>query len=208
MKTSEATNEIAAALAKAQGVIENPEKKAENPAFKNGGKVSKYADLATGLTTVRAALSANGIAVIQAPRIEGEVLMLDTRLAHSSGQWLESEWPISKLGVTQQQIGSATTYARRYSLFSMIGIAGEDDDGNEASKSETPAPARIELINAEEADLIQGALDQLGPDVEKGFLKHMKVGFVSAIPASQFSYAQEVLAKKLKALHPTAEVAE
>lgn len=137
MKTSDAINEICAALAKAQGEIANPAKEAENPHFR-----SHYADLSAGINAVREGLSKNGIAYVQSTRLDGDVLMLDTRLSHSSGQWLESEFPACRFPAKPQEVGSALTYARRYSLFSMVGIAGEDDDGNEASKSVTPAPKR------------------------------------------------------------------
>ena len=202
MKTSDATNEIAAALAKAQGVINNPGKKSENPHFK-----SSYADLSAGINAIREGLSANAIAVIQATRIDGDVMMLDTRLSHSSGQWIEAEFPVCKFPSAPQVTGSALTYARRYSLFGMVGIAGEDDDGNAAKDAKVEAP-RIALVTPEQVDVIEAALEQLPEEVEKGFLKYMRVGFVSAIPASQFDYAKEVLAKKLKAMAPTVEAAE
>lgn len=134
MLTSENTNEISAALAKAQGAIINPAKDAENPHFK-----SHYADLSSGINAIRAALASNGLAYVQSTRLDGDVLMLDTRISHSSGQWMQSEFPACRFPARPQEVGSALTYARRYSLFAMVGIAGEDDDGNEASKSETPA---------------------------------------------------------------------
>lgn len=136
MRCSEQTNEISAALAKAQGTINNPGKGALNPHFKN-----KYADLSAGINAIREGLSVNGIAVIQSSRMEGEVMMLDTRLTHASGQWFECEWPVAKFPSAPQVIGSALTYARRYSLFSMAGIAGEDDDANAANGTPVPAPA-------------------------------------------------------------------
>jgi hypothetical protein len=137
MHTSENIDQIATALAKAQGEIQNPAKDSENPHFR-----SRYADLSAGLNAVRPILSRNGIAVVQMTRMEGDVMMLDTRLAHSSGQWIESSYPVCRFPAKQQEAGSALTYSRRYSLFAMVGIAGEDDDGNEASKADTPAPAR------------------------------------------------------------------
>ena len=193
MKTSEQTNELVTALAKAQGSLANPTKDARNPHFN-----SRYADLSGGLNAIREALSVNGLSVIQAPRIDGDVLMLDTRLSHASGQWIECEYPVCKLGVPQQQIGSAMTYARRYSLFAVVGIAGEDDDGNDASKSETPAPSTA-FLAPEQVDEIQAMLDQLDPETERAFLKFMRVGFVSAIPAKDFTYAKGSLAKKIAA---------
>jgi hypothetical protein len=136
MKTSTDTDEIAAALAKAQVKMENPTKDATNPHYR-----SRYATLDTGLTIAREALGAQAIAITQATRFEGEVLMLDTRLTHASGQWMESEFPIIAFPAKPQEVGSATTYARRYSLFALIGVAGEDDDGEAANaKGATPAP--------------------------------------------------------------------
>lgn len=124
-------SKLADALAKAQGEIKNPAKTAENPHFK-----SSYANLATGIDSIRAALSKHGIAFTQPTRAQGELLMLYTRLIHSSGEWLESEWPVGSFTkLTPQQMGSALTYARRYSLFSLVGISGgdDDDDGHAAS---------------------------------------------------------------------------
>lgn len=139
MHTSETINEIATALAKVQGLIKNPAKESENPHFKN-----RYADLSQGLNAVRPILSEHSIALVQMTRMDGELMMLDTRLVHSSGQWIESSYPVCKFPTRQQEAGSALTYARRYSLFALVGIAGadEDDDGNDASREQTPAPSR------------------------------------------------------------------
>jgi hypothetical protein len=134
MRTSEQINEISAALAKAQGEISNPAKEAQNPHFR-----SHYADLSSGINAVRASLSSNGISFIQATRLEGDVLIVDTRLSHASGQWIESEFPACRFPAKPQEVGSALTYARRYALFALVGIAGEDDDGNAANATETPA---------------------------------------------------------------------
>jgi hypothetical protein len=131
MQTSDKINEIAAALAKAQAEITNPAKDAQNPHYK-----SFYADLAAGIGAIRGPLTKHGIAVTQLPRLDGDVLMLDTRLIHSSGQWLQSEFPACRFPAKPQEVGSALTYARRYSLFAMVGIAGEDDDGEAANKHE------------------------------------------------------------------------
>lgn len=137
MLTSDTINEIAAALAKAQGDIANPAKEAENPHFR-----SRYADLAAGLNAVKSALSANAIAVVQSTYMADDLLMLNTRLVHASGQWFSSDYPVCRFPAKHQEAGSALTYSRRYALFALVGIAGDDDDGNEASKSETPAPKR------------------------------------------------------------------
>jgi len=123
MNTSQDINEIAKALAAAQAGMENAGKNAVNPHFKN-----KYADLAEVLNVVRPALAGQGIALAQLTSTQGDVLVLHTRLIHASGQWIEAEYPVCKLPAAPQQMGAAMTYARRYSLASVCGIAQEDDD--------------------------------------------------------------------------------
>lgn len=136
MKTSEQINEISAALSKALAVITNPTKDATNPHFR-----SKYATLDTGLNVIREALSKVGISFVQTTRIEGDMLMLDSRIMFGN-QWIESEYPVTKFPAKQQEIGSALTYARRYSLFALAGVAGEEDDDANAASTPTPAPVR------------------------------------------------------------------
>jgi hypothetical protein len=151
MKTSETINEISAANAKAWGEISNPVKDKQNPAFKHGNKVSTYTDIASGLNATRPVLSKHGLTVFQTQRMEGEILMLDTRLSHSSGQWIEGEYPVCRFPAKPQDIMSALTYARRGALFSLIGIAGDDDDGNEANKLEIPAQKNAPVKHAGDA---------------------------------------------------------
>lgn len=131
--------DLYAALAAAQIEIQNPEKTKLNPHFKN-----KYADIADGLNAVRPVLAKHGIALLQVTRVDGEYLLLTTRLAHKSGQWLESDYPVSRVnGINHQQMGSANTYARRFSLFPLVGVAAdEDDDGNTAGQAAAPKRAR------------------------------------------------------------------
>lgn len=130
MVTSESIGDIAAALAKAQGAMKNAALNKVNPHFK-----SKFADLASVRDAVLPALAANGIAVVQTfdASAEGHHFVL-TRLVHVSGQWIESECPIPN-GGDMQKMGSAITYARRYSLSAICGIAAdEDDDANAVSQ--------------------------------------------------------------------------
>ena len=130
MNTSEQINEIAAALAKAQSKIKTAIKDSTNPHFR-----SKYADLASVREACSDALSANDIAVVQAHGFDGAHVTLTTRLVHKSGQWLESVYLIKPTKEDPQGYASATTYARRISLSSMVGVvADEDDDGNAASQ--------------------------------------------------------------------------
>lgn len=134
MRTSEAINELAAALAKAQAEMKNAKLNKVNPHFK-----SRYADLAEIRDTVTPALAKNGIAVTHGmDTIEGGGLVVVTRLIHSSGQWIESRFPIAY--DKPQTMGSAITYGRRYNLSAIANIAADDDDDANAA-NDKPAPA-------------------------------------------------------------------
>lgn len=136
MHTSEQINEIAAALAKAQAVIQNPAKDKINPHFK-----SSYADLASGLDVIRPALSAQAIAILQATEIVDDGVILRTRMVHSSGQWVESTYPVSKFA-QHQAMGAALTYAKRQALFALVGVCGDDEQDGEDAKDAHPVPPR------------------------------------------------------------------
>lgn len=132
---------LAAALAKAQGGFTFAAKTSEAPTFEKGGNRAgrrTYADLAAVLDAVRKGLAENELAIIQTPfsRQDGGVL-LRTTLAHSSGEWIASEisFPVDRMGAIQGW-GSALTYARRYALAAMVGIAQDDDDGEAAQAAE------------------------------------------------------------------------
>lgn len=130
MKTSEQINELAAALAKAQAEIKNAVFNKINPHFK-----SKYADLASVRDAVTPALTKHGIAIVQATYDHEHILYVTTRLIHTSGQWVESAYPIINDTNKPQAMGSALSYARRYSLSAICNIASEeDDDANEAQE--------------------------------------------------------------------------
>jgi hypothetical protein len=131
---SEQMNEIAAALAKAQGAIRGAAKDSTNPHFKN-----RYADLASVWDACRAQLAANGIAVVQAPRSEGPTVTVETLLAHASGQWFKDSLATVAADARAQSIGSAITYLRRYALAAMVGVAPDDDDGEAAEGREAPS---------------------------------------------------------------------
>src|SRR5271157_618645 len=134
-RSSETIGAIAAALAKAQAELTNPEKaltatiRASNPREKD--QTFRYAALSAGLDIVRKALGGHEIATVQTTAIDGEagLIRLTTTLAHSSGEWLSSEWPVCAIAETAapRRMGAALTYARRYALFTLVGIAGEDD---------------------------------------------------------------------------------
>jgi ERF superfamily len=134
-RSSETIGTIAAALAKAQAELTNPEKslvatiRASNP--REMDQTFRYAALSSGLDIVRKALGGHEIAIVQTTAIDKEagLIRLTTTLAHASGEWLSSEWPVCPIVETAapRRMGAALTYARRYALFTLVGIAGEDD---------------------------------------------------------------------------------
>lgn len=134
---SEQINELAAALSKAQAAIEPATKDAENLGFKNAktGKPSRYADLASVWDACRAALTANGLSVVQLPtEAEAGRAALTSILMHSSGQYISTTVSMRLMQDTPHGAGSALTYLRRYALAALVGVvADEDDDGNAAS---------------------------------------------------------------------------
>jgi hypothetical protein len=133
--SSESIGTIAAALAKAQAELTNPEKSLvaiiRSPSPREVDRTFRYAPLSSGLDIVRKILGRHEIATIQATAIDREagLLRLKTVLAHSSGEWISSEWPVCQITdiTSAQRMGAALTYARRYTPFTLVGIAGEDD---------------------------------------------------------------------------------
>lgn len=134
MNKSESIASLAAALAKAQGEMENAGKNSVNPHFK-----SKYADLAEILNTVRPVLSKHGLAVTQFPAFEAGTAHVETILTHASGEWMSGTCSAPVQKSDPQGVGSALTYLRRYSLAAVCGLAQEDDDANAAAKPKTTA---------------------------------------------------------------------
>lgn len=125
--------DLMTALAKAQGEIEGAKKDSLNPAFKQPGKPegSKYADLASVWDAIREPMSKNGLAITQWPRVVQGAVEVETILAHGEQFISDVLWmPCAKMDA--HGIGSATTYARRYALMAVAGVAPEDDDGNAA----------------------------------------------------------------------------
>ncbi len=130
METSTTITEISKALVKAQEELTNVVTNSTNPHFK-----SKYADLASVRDSATPVLNKNGLAVIQPAEGGHESVSVTTRLIHTSGEWMESTLTIKPDKPNAQGVGSAITYARRYMFMSLVGIAPEDDDGNEATKT-------------------------------------------------------------------------
>jgi hypothetical protein len=151
MEMSEQINELAAALAKAQGQIKGAAKDSTNPHFK-----SSYADLASVWDACRAALSSNGIAVVQTPHTdEAGNCHVVTMMTHASGQWIRDAFSLPPTKADPQGYGSAITYMRRYALAAIVGVAPEDDDGNAASEgsgSGKPEPRQTKQASPAKSD--------------------------------------------------------
>jgi hypothetical protein len=175
-RRSESIAALAGALATAQGLITGATKDSANPFFK-----SRYADLASCWEACRGPLAANAIAVIQFPRfmdtedwtehvpmnaddkdsptvpmrrVRGNV-QVETMLCHSSGEWVAEVLEVPVLKADAQTIGSATTYARRYGLCAIVGIAPEDDDGNAAAGTQSNGNAVQKLNQKPRPDLFR-----------------------------------------------------
>lgn len=135
MRQSEQINELAGALAKAQGQFANPERNREVEVQTKTGNTYKfkYATFDAILDAVRKPLSENGLALLQGVVTGERGTLLATKLLHASGQWIESETPVFYNEDKAQAFGSGVSYAKRYAVAAMLGItADEDDDGNNA----------------------------------------------------------------------------
>jgi hypothetical protein len=134
-RSSESVGALASALAKAQAELVNPEKSltatigTTTPG--EGQRTFRYAPLSSGLDIVRKTLGQHEIATVQTTSIDqaSGIVNLTTVLAHASGEWIASDWPVCPIAdmASPQRMGAALTYARRYALFTLVGIAGEDD---------------------------------------------------------------------------------
>src|ERR1700674_1516963 len=135
-RSSESVAALAGALAKAQIELTNPEKSlsatihGDRPG--QGERTFRYAPLASGLDIIRKTLGKYELSVVQTTAVDQPAGMvnLTTMLAHSSGEWISSDWPVCQVSDVSvpHRMGSALTYARRYALFALVGIAGEDLD--------------------------------------------------------------------------------
>ena len=136
IETSAELNELAKALSLAQSEIMAASKDRENPYFK-----SSYATLASVWDACRGPLTKNGLSVTQLPVNQNGTVGVVTTLLHGSGQWMRSVLFATPEKNTPQAIGSTLTYVRRYALSAVVGVAPEDDDGNEGSGKENGKPA-------------------------------------------------------------------
>src|SRR3954470_17880897 len=160
MRSSDTIAQLASALAKAQTELVNPIKTLTGIIDRwgsgNEGQSYRYAPLSAGLDIVRRTLCRHELAVIQTTHVDqaNGMVMLTTTLAHGSGEWIGASWPVCRTGdITNPKLmGAALTYARRYGLFTLVGIAGDDDldapelvhSGYDAAPSH-PAPIHARL---------------------------------------------------------------
>ncbi len=184
MKTSEAINELAAALAQAQGQVKGAIKDSANPFFK-----SNYADLASVWEAIRTPFSENGLSVIQATEpTDGEEVIVTTRVMHASGQWYEFTTTIPVSKADAQGYGSALTYARRYGLAAATGVAQIDDDGNAAAAAKPAAQKSAPLTKMETETLTslrEAALNGIDPlqKLWQSIGKEMRARLANELPA-------------------------
>lgn len=139
-RTSPTIGEISKAFCKAQAEFNGARKDSVNPAFR-----SKYADLSSVIEATQAALNKNGIAILQAPQLDGQLVTITTRLQHESGEFYESDLSLPAVQRDRfdaQSVGSAITYGCRYSMQSMLCVPREDDDGQAAVGAGTKEAAQ------------------------------------------------------------------
>lgn len=183
MSQSEQIDQLATALAKAQGAMQNAVMNRTNPHFK-----SKYADLSSVLDAIRAPLSGAGLSVVQTMQVAEGRLVLRTTLMHASGQHISTEYP---LPATQKphEMGSALTYARRYSLSALIcNASDEDDDGNAAMASKNgnagaQTNGHATAITEDELTQLRSAADEVEADVAK-LCRYFKVASLAEITSN------------------------
>ena len=179
MMESEQTAELAAALAKAQSAMGPAIINRVNPHFKN-----KYADLAAVFTALKP-FHENGISFTCATQFRDGTFLLRTTMRHNSGQWVASEYPLPLNG-KPQEIGSALTYARRYSLSALAGVAADEDDDGEATRKTNgnghahPVEETGELISAEQLQTLRAAL-KVRDMSEERLLKWIRTGDYRAV---------------------------
>jgi hypothetical protein len=198
---SEKLGELAKALSKAQGEFLPVVKDKENPFFH-----SKYADLAACIDATRAALSVNGLAVIQLTKIVAEKTVLETTIVHASGEFITGEYLVQPIKTDPQAMGSALTYARRFSYCGMLSIAAEaEDDGNAASdnknaEAKQASPKKtdpVPTISENQALAIVAAVGEK-VDILESLRTAYKVKDLTDIPATVLPKIMERIKEKLK----------
>src|SRR5215469_10606909 len=202
-RSSETIGTIAAALAKAQAQLVNPEKSLVGTI--RSGQASgaersfRYAPLSSGLDVVRKTLSQHEIATVQTTSIDetAGIVRLSTVLAHASGEWIASDWPVCAINetATPHRMGAALTYARRYALFTLVGIAGQDDLDAPDLLSRTAPDTKTDSPAGNKKDRLNGGQ---GQSVQQGSGGHRQASSILSRPALE-PEASAALREKLTA---------
>lgn len=183
---------LAAALAKAQSVMEGAKEDSSNPFFK-----SKYADLASVWAACKAPLTVNGLSVVQTVENGGEKAYLVTTLLHSSGQWIKSFMPILMSKQDAQSLGSAITYCRRYALSAIVGVCPADDDGEAAVGREHVKKPIASTISAMQISELEGLL-RYNEDIRDKLLDWASIDHIKELSAERYTKALENVRIALK----------
>jgi hypothetical protein len=218
-QASERIGAIAAALARAQAELTNPEKTLtailRSPFLRDDDRTFRYASLASGLDIVRKTLSQQEIATIQTTRVDATTgqIHLTTLLAHSSGEWISSDWPVcaAKDVEAPHRMGAALTYARRYALFALVGITGEDDLDAPDAVAGPPGAESPATLHAK-AKPAKGVLNRapvLGP-TQSAELREQLVSQLASLTTSEdlLAWAMASLPRKNTLLEADARVVE
>jgi hypothetical protein len=215
-RSSETIGTIAAALAKAQAQLVNPEKSLVGTIRSDttgaAQRSFRYAPLSSGLDIVRKTLSQHGIAAVQTTSIDESVgiVRLSTVLAHASGEWIASDWPVCAINdtATPHRMGAALTYARRYALFTLVGIAGEDDLDAPDLLSPTAPAMKADASTGNKKDRLNG--DQ-GRSVQQASGGHRanagSTSFRPRLEPQASAALREQLTAELKNFNSTEEAA-
>lgn len=198
METSEQINELAAALAKAQGQMSGAHKEASNAYFK-----TRYADLGAVIEAIKAPFADNGLAYVQSPAYADGRVTVTTRILHSSGQWIQAHLSALCPKGDTQTIGAAITYLRRYSLQSLAGVPAVDggyepvttDVGRPREIGTQEAPAGT--ITADQASELALLVDQAGVD-QTAFCLAFGIGCIEELPVKSLPLARKQLAHRVK----------
>jgi ERF superfamily len=233
-RSSESVAALASALAKAQAELVNPEKSLtatiRTGRAGEGERTFRYAPLSSGLDIVRKILGQHEIATVQSTAIDqaAGIVNLTTMLAHASGEWIASDWPVCAVAETAnpQRMGAALTYARRYALFTLVGIAGEDDlDAPDLCQTPSPPSAANRILkplpdqwrapfhtpgNGRGRGMTKGEPPAIIDGEQSAALRDRLLAEIGTIGSAELAagWAREALAAKNKLAAPDAKLIE
>jgi len=235
-RSSESVAALASALAKAQAELINPEKSLtatiRTGRAGEGERTFRYAPLSSGLDIVRKTLGQHEIATVQTTAIDqaAGIVNLTTMLAHASGEWIASDWPVCPVAETAnpQRMGAALTYARRYALFTLVGIAGEDDldapdlcesapspPTSAANRVFNPLPGQSRVLSRTSGNGGGRGMPKDEPSAiidgeQSAALRNKLLAEIGTIPSAELatSWAREALTAKNKLAAPDAKLVE